>query len=66
MYFQKFNVINKNYSHQYAQNIQDANSKGNTIYKGYRDNGLLEKAFNFIIPVYENMPASAYPRPLSK
>lgn len=64
LYFQKYNVVyNPLYSHQYMQNIRAANDEGNIIYKSYRDNGLLDSQFEFIIPVYENMPATACPRP---
>ena len=65
LYFQKYNVVDQNnlYSHQYMQNIRAANDEGNTIYKSYRDNGLLDSQFEFVIPVYENMPSTACPRP---
>ena len=65
LYFQKYNVVDKSnlYNHQYMQNIRAANDEGNQIYKSYRDNGMLDSQFEFIIPVYENMPSSASPRP---
>ncbi len=63
LYFQKYNVVNKNYSHQYMQNIRAANDEGYSMYKTFRDNGLLESHFTFVIPVYENMPSSPCARP---
>ena len=63
LYFQKYNVINKDYNHQYMQNIRVANDEGYTMYKNYNANGLLESSFTFVIPVYENMPAFPCPRP---
>lgn len=65
LYFQKYNVVDQSnlYNHQYMQNIRAANDEGNTIYKSYRDNGLLNCQFEFVIPVYENMPSSPCARP---
>ena len=65
LYFQKYNVVDKSnlYNHQYMQNIRAANDEGNMIYKSYRDSGLLDSQFEFVIPVYENMPVTACPRP---
>ena len=67
LYYQKFNVVEKNnlYNHQYMQNIHAANNEGNTMYNDYKASGLLESHFTFSIPVYENMPSSACPRPNS-
>lgn len=65
LYFQKFNVVNENnlYGNQYMQNIRAANDEGNTIYSAYLNNGILNSHFEFVIPVYENMPQSACSRP---
>jgi len=64
LYFQKYNVVYAPlYDHQYMQNIRAANDEGNTIYKSYRDSGLLDSQFEFVIPVYENMPSTACSRP---
>ena len=64
LYYQKFNVVySPYYSNQYAQNILDSQSIG-TILKGYyKDAGLLDSSFTFIIPLYKNMPTSAVPTP---
>ena len=65
LYFQKYNVVDKSnlYNHQYMQNIRAANDEGNKIYQTYRDSGLLNSQFEFVIPIYENMPSSACARP---
>ena len=64
LYYQKFNVVySPYYSNQYAQNILDSQSIG-TILKGYyKDAGLLDSSFTFIIPLYKNMPKNAVPTP---
>ena len=65
LYFQKFNVVDKSnlYGHQYMQNILAANNEGNSMYRAYNTNGILSSAFEFTIPLYENMPGQAAPRP---
>ena len=60
LYFQKYDVVNNGtqlYNHQYMQNIFAARSEGLTTYNTYKSIGLLDNNYNFIIPVYENMPA---------
>ena len=65
LYFQKYNVVNTSqlYSNQYMQNIRAANDEGKRIAEDYKKNGLINSQFEFIIPVYENMPANACARP---
>ena len=63
LYFQKYNVVNQIYSHQYMTNIYGANDEGNKMYQGYNANGLLNREFKFVIPVYENMPSAPSTRP---
>lgn len=61
LYLQKFNVDSQDgvlYSHQYQANIQAPQSEGKGIYKTYSELGILEANINFVIPVYENMPAT--------
>ncbi len=67
LYFEKYNVVDLNnlYQHQYMQNIRAANDEGNNIYTTYKKCGILSSHFEFIIPVYENMPSSPAPRPLN-
>ena len=65
LYFQKYNVVDTNnlFEHQYMQNIRAANDEGNNIYKTYKSSEILDSHFEFCIPMYENMPAIACPRP---
>ena len=59
LYLQKFDVIYNEtdglYKHQYMQNLHGAVTEANKTYNIY-NNGMLTSTFNFIIPVYENMP----------
>ena len=68
MYTQKFNVVvpTSLYLHQYMTNVTAANSYANSSYKNYYNNGFLEDAFVFYIPVYQNMPQSPCALPESK
>lgn len=57
LYFKKWNVMNglSNVSnHQYMTNIEAAYEEAKNLKNGYID--LIDEPFNFIIPVYENMP----------
>jgi len=66
LYFQKYDVVNNGtelYNHQYMQNIFAARSEGITTYNTYKSIGLLDNNYNFIIPVYENMPAGLSTEP---
>ena len=61
LYFQKFDVLDdgtEKYNHQYAQNIQMAYSEGMRYYRSYDAIGMTDAGFEFIIPVYENMPVT--------
>ena len=65
-YLQKFNVdarSHKNFWGQYMQNVTAATSEGNTMYRSYSENGFLDTAISFLIPVYEGMPAEKCPLP---
>jgi len=63
LYYQKFDVVNGISYHQYMQNIQAPLTEGWTMRKGYNGVGLLEEAYVFSVPVYNNMPAYACPLP---
>lgn len=70
LYLQKFDVDNSDgslYWHQYMQNVSAAKSEGQMILKTYRsiDSNLNQK-FNFIIPIYENMPETKCEQPGSQ
>ncbi len=63
-YFEKYNVVVKPYyTNQYMQNIRAANDEGYATAKAFERNGLLNTPYEFLIPVYENMPVTACPRP---
>lgn len=69
IYLEKFDVDAQYlglYSHQYQQNIQAAASESSSVYNTYLNifnNDLSQTSFNFIIPMYKNMPKtiSRYP-----
>lgn len=66
LYLQKFDVDNKDnslYYHQYMQNILAAQTEGETLKKTYNTVNTLDGKYNFIIPVYENMPSVSSARP---
>lgn len=59
LYLQKFDVENSDgtlYTHQYMQNLLAAKNEASRITKVVKDLGTTENSYNFIIPVYENMP----------
>lgn len=64
LYYQKFNVSGKSpvASHQYQQNIMAAQSQGTSL-KQYYGNSNTAKTYTFIIPLYENIPATVSARP---
>ncbi len=68
LYLQKFSVYNTNgslYWHQYMTNIMAPTSESTNIfdkvYSSFED--IKNSKMNFVIPVYENMPAQASPIP---
>ncbi|MCI9039715.1 MAG: SH3 domain-containing protein [Clostridia bacterium] len=65
LYFQKFNVSNKNslYTHQYMTNVSASKSEGATVKKTYTDIGLFNEKLVFKIPVYKDMPTYNCPEP---
>ena len=63
-YFEKYNVVKPPfYTHQYMQNIRAANDEGYNTAKSLEKNGLLNSSYEFLIPVYEEMPDTACIRP---
>lgn len=65
LYFQKFNVVNKKhglYRHQYMTNIQAAEAEAIKMSKAYAKD---DTKLAFYIPVYNNMPQVACPKPIS-
>jgi beta-N-acetylglucosaminidase len=69
LYFQKFNVSSYSktdiHSHQYMTNLEAPVSEAKIIYSAYKNSGLLNSNFNFVIPVYDNMPDTVY-QPVNK
>ena len=64
MYFEKFDVIaDSYYSHQYAQDVMYAQNQGEKLRRILEKIDATEYAYTFVIPLYENMPSSACPRP---
>lgn len=61
-YLQKFNVNDDStyalYTHQYMQNILAPSKESISTYNAYLKMDLLDIPFNFVIPVYTNMPES--------
>ncbi len=74
IYLQKFNVNpfggidggHALYTHQYMQNISAPTSEGSSVRKLYAQADSLENTFVFKIPVYENMPEAASPKPTAR
>jgi len=61
LYLQKFNVdprSSRNFWGQYMQNVGAALSEGREAYDSYKEAGILESDFVFLIPVYSDMPDS--------
>lgn len=67
LYLEKYQVDSAGglYYHQYMQNVSAPYTEGYSTYVAYRDMGMLDYSFNFIIPVYENMPETISPMPNS-
>ena len=66
LYFQKFDVVSNGtvfFNHQYMQNIFAARNEGITTYNTYKSLGLLDNNYNFIIPLYKNMPQTISKEP---
>ncbi len=58
-YLQKFNVNSASgnlYGHEYMANIRAAASESKKTYTAYKENGVLNDAIVFYIPVFKNMP----------
>lgn len=66
LYLQKYSVDSSSgslYGHQYQQNISAPYTEGLDVYSAYEELGILESNFNFIVPIYENMPETASTKP---
>ena len=63
-YLKKFNV-NPNsfyaqFTHQYMANLRAPAGEALSSYKSLKNNDLLNNSFNFLIPIYNNMPEQNY------
>ena len=57
LYFQKFNVVKKTYfTGQYMSNIMAPTQEGENIYDSLKKTENINASFEFIIPIYNNMP----------
>ena len=66
LYLQKFDVDDSDgalYYFQYMQNLSASKSEGVKAKESYTSLGLLDSKIDFIIPVFENMPANPCPEP---
>ena len=64
MYFEKFDVIaDTYYTHQYAQDVMYAQNQGEKLRNILEGINATEYEYTFVIPLYENMPATACKRP---
>ena len=67
IYFERFNVkpgaTNSTYSHQYMTNIRAHSSEAYKNYQTYSKTNSLNNSFEFLIPVYENMPGETSTAP---
>lgn len=63
-YLKKFNVnlesFYAQFTHQYMANLRAPAGEANTTFKSLSENNLLNNNFNFIIPVYDEMPEQSY------
>ena len=64
LYYQKFNVVNKVWTHQYMANVMAPASESVTIKNAYSNLGILDNSFTFLIPYYRNMPTEACAPPV--
>ena len=64
-YLNKFDVepYGGTYSRQYMQNIEAPKNEASRMYSCMQEAGLLDQNLNFIIPVFNNMPASVSQSP---
>ena len=62
LYLQKFDVVNQDgklYTNQYMQNLLAPMSEASNMLEIYEASKTVDFNFNFIIPLYENMPKEA-------
>mgnify|MGYP004532570721 FL=1 len=57
--------ISQFYTHQYMTNLRDPAGQAGSLYDIYLDSGILDEHLTFLVPVYNNMPATPVPVPTS-
>ena len=65
LYYQKFNVVNQVWSHQYMGNIMAPSTESKSIFKSYKKIDIVDSPFMFVIPYYKNMPENPCELPKS-
>ncbi len=65
LYYQKFNVVNQVWTHQYMTNIMAPYQESEDIYKSYKELNIIDVPYVFVIPYYRNMPEKACELPKS-
>ncbi len=65
LYYQKFNVVKKVWTHQYMTNIMAPYQETRTIYKLYKNLDIVDLSYVFVVPYYRNMPTKACELPKS-
>lgn len=66
LYLQRFNVTSQNtYSHQYMTNIEAPYSESISSYNAYKNIDKIDSTIEFLIPVYNEMPAEISTLPIS-
>ncbi len=68
-YYERFNVLNGLSAigtHQYATSVFCAATEASIMGWNYKDSGILDEAFTFEIPVYQNMPSTPCAQPPSE
>ena len=65
LYFQKFDVLKDDelYTNQYMQNLLAPTSESSILLDQYENSATTASKFNFIIPLYENMPTEISKEP---
>ena len=59
LYYQKYNVVNKVWTHQYMTNVMAPYQESEDIFKSYNSLDIVDLSYVFIIPYYKNMPSKA-------
>lgn len=65
LYYQKFNVVNQVWTHQYMTNIMAPYQESEDIYKSYKTLNIIDISYVFVIPYYRNMPTQVSKLPAS-